>query len=98
MSEFQSHVPKSRSLGMKEAEHLKIPSGLLDGKLSVQPVTGSRVQRSVVPLSLSLMANRTSLAMDAGLVQSRRFRVGWAPNWMTASLGRQVACDRGTCC
>ena len=77
---------------------MKIPSGLMDHKLSVQPVTGSRVQRSVVPLSSSLLANRTSMALDAGLVQSRRFRVGWAPDWVTASLARQTTHDRGTCC
>ena len=98
MSEFYSHVPKSKTLGLKEAGHVKIPSGLVDGKLSVQPVTGSRVQRSVVPLSSSLLANRTSVAMDAGLVQSRRFRVGWAPNWVTACLARQTALDKGDCC
>jgi len=97
MSEFHSHMPKSKSLGLKEADHMKIPSGLVDGKLSVQPVTGSRVQRSVVPLSSSLLASRTSMAMDAGLVQSRRFRVGWAPNWVTASLARQTALNKGPC-
>jgi len=76
---------------------VKIPSGLVDRKRSLQPVIGSRVQRSVVPFASSLLANRTSLIMDAGLVQSRRFRVGWAPNWVTASLARQLARDKGTC-
>jgi len=76
---------------------MKIPSGLVDRKLSVPPVIGSQVQRSVVPLASSLLANRTSMIMDDGLVKSRRFRVGWAPNWVTASLARQTLCDKGTC-
>jgi len=76
---------------------MKIPSGLVDGKLSVQPVVGSRIQRSVVPLASSLLANRTSMIMDDGLVHSRRFRVGWAPNWVTATLARQTTRDKGTC-
>ena len=97
LSEIHSHIPKPKQSGSVEAEHIKIPSGLLEEKLSVQPVVGSRVQRSVVPLASSLLADKTSLMMDAGLVQSRRFRVGWAPNWVTASLARQSTCDKGTC-
>jgi len=97
LSEFHSHLPRSKSVGLKEAEHMRIPSGLVDGKPLVQPVVGSRVQRSIVPFRSSLLADRTSMAMDAGLVQSRRFRVGWAPNWVTASLARQAAVDKGNC-
>jgi len=97
VSEFHSHISKPKPPGLMEVEHVKIPSGLVDGKQSAQPVIGSRVQRSVVPLESSLLANRTSMIMDAGLVQSRRFRVGWAPNWVTASLARQLTHEKGTC-
>lgn len=96
-SELRSDISKPKLSKVMEAEHMKIPSGLVDGKVSLQPVIGSRVQRSVVPLETSLLANRMSMIMDAGLVQSRRFRVGWAPNWTTASVARQLAHDKGTC-
>jgi len=97
MSKLHSYIPKPKSSGLMEPEHTKIPSGMVDGKLSAQPVIGSRVQRSVVPLANSLLAGRTSMVMDAGLAQSRRFRVGWAPNWVTASLARRTTHDRGAC-
>lgn len=74
---------------------MKIPSGLVDRKPSVQPVVGSQVQRNIVPLASSLLANRTAMIMDDGLVKSRRFRVGWAPNWVTAILARQTTHDKG---
>jgi len=96
LSEFHGHISKPNSFGLMEAEHMKIPSGLVGEKLSLQQVVGSRVQRSVVPLASSLLANRMSMIMDAGLVQSRRFRVGWAPNWVTASLAQQASHDKGT--
>jgi len=94
--EFHGHISKPKPSGLMEAEHMKIPSGLLDGKLSVQPVAGTRVQRRLVPLESSLLANRSSMIMDAGLMQSRGFRVGWGPNWVTAGLARQITDDRGT--
>lgn len=97
VSEFHGHISKPKPSELIETEHMKIPSGLVDGKMTVQPVVGSRVQRSVVPLESSLLVNRMSLIMDAGLVQSRRFRVGWAPNWVTATLARQTTHDKGTC-
>lgn len=96
-SEFHSDVPKPKPPGLMEAEHMKIPSGMVEGKPSVQPVVGSQVQRSVVPLASSLLANKTSMIMDTGLVQSRRFRVGWAPNWVIASLAQKTTHGKGNC-
>jgi len=95
-SELHGHALKRKQAELIGPEHVRIPSGLVDGKSSMQPVVGSRVQRSVVPLASSLLANSASI-IDAGLSQARRFRVGWAPNWMTACLARQATHDRGSC-
>jgi hypothetical protein len=53
------------------------------------------MKRKIPALGKSLFMDKQHLAMDAGLVQAQRFRVGWGPNWKLAHAGKAIIQDKG---
>jgi nuclear pore complex protein Nup98-Nup96 len=54
-------------------------------------IVGLRIQREVPDLKESLTYRRQRLAVDAGLMMGRSFRVGWGPGWTLVHAGTACA-------